>query len=82
MAETFSIERRRLMRFLGARVVVTPTADRAVGMINKTIALAGTHGWFMTRQFENEARLIPTTTHEPQRARFSRISQGSDWTIG
>ena len=55
MAETFSVERRRLMRFLGAKVVVTPAADRAVGMINKTIELAKTHGWFMTRQFANEA---------------------------
>lgn len=55
MAETFSVERRRLMRFLGAKVVVTPAADRAVGMINKTIELAKTHGWFMSRQFENEA---------------------------
>jgi cysteine synthase len=55
MAESFSIERRKLMRFLGAKVVVTPAADRAVGMINKTIELAKTHGWFMTRQFENEA---------------------------
>jgi cysteine synthase len=55
MAETFSIERRKLMRFLGAKVIVTPAAERAVGMINKTIELAKTHGWFMTRQFENEA---------------------------
>jgi cysteine synthase A len=55
MAETFSVERRKLMRFLGAKVVITPAADRAVGMINKTIELAKTHGWFMTRQFENEA---------------------------
>ncbi|MGY4409038.1 cysteine synthase A [Bradyrhizobium sp. LB7.1] len=55
MAEPFSIERRKLMRFLGAKVIVTPAADRAVGMINKTIELAETHGWFMTRQFENEA---------------------------
>src|SRR5437870_11292223 len=55
MAETFSVERRRLMRFLGAKVVVTPAAERAVGMIKKTIELAETHGWFMTRQFENEA---------------------------
>lgn len=55
MAEPFSVERRKLMRFLGAKVVVTPAADRAVGMINKTIELAETHGWFMTRQFENEA---------------------------
>ena len=55
MAESFSVERRKLMRFLGAKVVVTPAADRAVGMIKKTIELAETHGWFMTRQFENEA---------------------------
>jgi cysteine synthase len=55
MPETFSIERRRLMRFLGAKVVITPAAERAVGMVKKTIALAEAHGWFMTRQFENEA---------------------------
>jgi cysteine synthase A len=55
MAETFSIERRRLMRFLGAKVVITPAADRAVGMLGKTKELAEKHGWFMTRQFENEA---------------------------
>jgi len=55
MAETFSIERRKLMRFLGAKVIVTPAADRAVGMIKKTKELAEAHGWFMTRQFENEA---------------------------
>src|ERR1051326_7338697 len=55
MAEPFSVERRKLMRFLGAKVIVTPAAERAVGMINKTIELARTHGWFMTRQFENEA---------------------------
>ena len=55
MAESFSIERRRLMRFLGAKVVLTPAAERAVGMIRKTEALAAAHGWFMTRKFENEA---------------------------
>jgi cysteine synthase A len=55
MAEPFSVERRKLMRFLGAKVVITPAAERAVGMIKKTIELARTHGWFMTRQFENEA---------------------------
>jgi cysteine synthase len=55
MAEPFSVERRKLMRFLGAKVIVTPASERAVGMINKTIELAKTHGWFMTRQFENEA---------------------------
>ena len=55
MAESFSVERRRLMRFLGAKVVLTPSALRATGMVAKTIELAQTHGWFMTRQFENEA---------------------------
>src|SRR5215475_14467388 len=55
MAETFSVERRRLMRFLGAKVVLTPAALRGVGMVNKAIELAKAHGWFLTRQFENEA---------------------------
>jgi cysteine synthase A len=55
MAEPFSVERRKLMRFLGAKVIVTPAAERAVGMIKKTYELAEKHGWFMTRQFENEA---------------------------
>ena len=55
MAEPFSVERRRLMRFLGAKVVITPGAERAVGMVKKAIELAEAHGWFMTRQFENEA---------------------------
>jgi cysteine synthase A len=55
MAETFSVERRRLMRFLGAKVVLTPAAGRAVAMVDKAVELAETHGWFLTRQFENEA---------------------------
>ncbi len=55
MAESFSVERRRLMRFLGAKVVITPAAARGTGMVQKAEALAKKHGWFMTRQFENEA---------------------------
>ena len=55
MAETFSVERRKLMRFLGTKVVLTPAAERGLGMVNKAIELAKTHGWFLTRQFENEA---------------------------
>ena len=55
MAETFSVERRKLMRFLGAKVVLTPAAGRAFGMVVKATELAETHGWFLTRQFENEA---------------------------
>ncbi len=55
MAEPFSVERRRLMRFLGAKVVITPAAERAVGMVRKAKELAAANGWFMTRQFESEA---------------------------
>jgi cysteine synthase A len=55
MAESFSVERRRLMRFLGAKVVLTPAAARAAGMVEKVKELAAANGWFMTRQFENEA---------------------------
>jgi cysteine synthase len=55
MTETFSVERRRLMRFLGAKVVLTPAAEKGVGMVNKAVELAKAHGWFLTRQFENEA---------------------------
>jgi cysteine synthase A len=55
MAEPFSVERRRLMRFLGAKVIVTPAAGRGVAMVNKAVELAKAHGWFLTRQFENEA---------------------------
>jgi cysteine synthase len=55
MAETFSVERRKLMRFLGAKVVLTPAAERGMGMVKKAVELAETHGWFLTRQFENEA---------------------------
>jgi len=55
MAESFSVERRKLMRFLGAKVVVTPAALGGTGMVQKTQELAAKHGWFFTRQFENEA---------------------------
>jgi cysteine synthase A len=55
MAENFSVERRRLMRFLGARVVLTPAAQKGSGMLAKAAELAVRHGWFFVRQFENEA---------------------------
>jgi len=55
MAESFSIERRKLMRYLGAKVVLTPAAERAVGMYRKAKALADANGWFYARQFETEA---------------------------
>jgi cysteine synthase A len=55
MAESFSVERRKLMRFLGAKVVLTPAAERANGMVRKAEELAAANGWFMTRQFVNQA---------------------------
>jgi cysteine synthase A len=55
MAESFSVERRRLMRFLGAKVVLTPAAQKGTGMYAKAVELAEMHGWFLCRQFENEA---------------------------
>jgi cysteine synthase A len=55
MVETFSIERRRIMRALGARVILTPAAERGSGMVRKAAELAEKHGWFPARQFENEA---------------------------
>ncbi len=55
MAESFSVERRRTMRFLGAKVVLTPAALKGSGMLAKAVELAEKHGWFLVRQFENEA---------------------------
>src|SRR4030095_15452642 len=55
MAESFSVERRRMMRFLGAKVVLTPAALKGSGMLAKAVELAEAHGWFLTRQFEKEA---------------------------
>jgi cysteine synthase A len=55
MSDSFSIERRKLMRAYGARVILTPAAERGRGMVRKAEELAKRHGWFLTRQFENEA---------------------------
>ena len=55
MSENFSVERRKIMRFLGAQVILTPAADRGMGMLLKAQELADAHGWFFARQFENEA---------------------------
>jgi len=55
MAESFSIERRKIMRMLGAKVILTPAAERGTGMVRKAAELAQKHGWFLARQFENEA---------------------------
>jgi cysteine synthase len=55
MVETFSVERRKIMRMLGAKVLLTPAAERGTGMVRKAKELAEKHGWFLARQFENPA---------------------------
>ncbi len=55
MVETFSIERRKIMKALGARVILTPAAERGTGMVRRAEELASEHGWFLARQFENPA---------------------------
>lgn len=67
MAENFSIERRKLMRFLGAKVILTPAELMGSGMLTKAEELAGEHGWFLCRQFENEANAnIHSETTAPE----------------
>jgi len=55
MADSFSVERRKIMRGLGAKVILTPAAERGTGMVRKAEELAEKHGWFLARQFENPA---------------------------
>jgi len=55
MADSFSVERRKIMRAFGARVILTPAAERGTGMVRRAEELAKKHGWFLARQFENEA---------------------------
>jgi len=66
MAESFSIERRRLMRMMGAKVVLTPRAEKGFGMYRKAVELAETHGWFLAHQFETRAN---ADIHEATTAR-------------
>ncbi|WP_223428062.1 PLP-dependent cysteine synthase family protein [Tateyamaria pelophila] len=66
MADSFSIERRRLMRMLGAKVILTPRAEKGMGMYKKAAALAEKHGWFLAAQFETEAN---AEIHEATTAR-------------
>ncbi|MCV0429767.1 MAG: pyridoxal-phosphate dependent enzyme [Roseibium sp.] len=66
MADSFSIERRKLMRMLGAKVVLTPRAEKGFGMYRKAVELAETHGWLLARQFETEAN---AEIHEATTAR-------------
>jgi cysteine synthase A len=66
MADSFSVERRRLMRMLGAKVVLTPRAEKGFGMYRKAVELAQAHGWFLARQFETGAN---ADIHEATTAR-------------
>lgn len=66
MADSFSVERRRLMRMLGAKVVLTPRTEKGIGMYKKAVELADKHGWFLARQFETSAN---ADIHEATTAR-------------
>ena len=66
MADSFSVERRKLMRMLGAKVVLTPRAAKGFGMYRKAVELADANGWFLARQFETEAN---ADIHEATTAR-------------
>ena len=66
MADSFSIERRKLMRFFGAKVVLTPRAEKGIGMYQKAVELAEANGWFLARQFETDANAL---IHENTTAR-------------
>ncbi|MCB1470105.1 MAG: cysteine synthase A [Rhizobiaceae bacterium] len=66
MADSFSVERRQLMRMMGAKVVLTPRAEKGTGMYKKAVELAEKHGWFLARQFETEAN---ADIHESTTAR-------------
>src|SRR5271156_3722834 len=81
MADSFSVERRKLMRMLGAKVVLTPRAQKGIGMYQKAVELAETHGWFLARQFETEAN---ADIHESTTAREivnDFADQRLDWFV-
>ena len=79
MVETFSIERRKLMRAYGAKVILTPAAERGSGMVRKAKELAEQHGWFLASQFANPAN--PPTTATPPPPRSCATSPATGWTI-
>ena len=83
MAESFSVERRKLMRFLGAKVVLTPAPLKGSGMVQKARELAEKHGWFMTRQFENESNAnMHSKTTAPEILEAFEGSQLDYWVTG
>jgi cysteine synthase A len=78
MTETFSIERRKLMRAYGAKVILTPAAERGTGMVRKAKELAEKHGWFLARQFENPR--TPPGIAAPRRLKSCATSPASGST--
>lgn len=83
MAESFSVERRKLMRFLGAKVVLTPASEKGTGMVAKARELAEAHGWFQSRQFENPANAdIHTRTTAVEIARDFEETGLDYWVSG
>ena len=83
MAENFSVERRKLMRFLGAKVVLTPASEKGSGMLAKAVELAETHGWFLCRQFENEANAdFHSRTTAPEILRDFENERLDYWVTG
>jgi cysteine synthase A len=83
MAENFSVERRKMMRFLGAKVVLTPAAQKGSGMLAKANELAEAHGWFLCRQFENEANAdTHSRTTAPEILETFRDQKLDYWVTG
>ncbi|MDA1075058.1 MAG: cysteine synthase A [Proteobacteria bacterium] len=81
MAENFSVERRRLLRFLGARVILTPASEKGSGMLAKAVELAQTHGWFLCRQFENQANADVHTRTTAQEILRDLEGESVDWFV-
>ena len=81
MADSFSVERRKLMRMLGAKVVLTPRAEKGLGMYRKAVELAQANGWFLARQFETDAnaRIHENTTAREILADFA--GHRLDWWV-
>jgi len=83
MAESFSVERRKLMRFFGAQVVLTPAPLKGSGMVQKARELAEQNGWFLTRQFENEANAeMHSRTTAPEILQAFEGSKLDYWVTG
>jgi cysteine synthase A len=77
MVESFSVERRKVMRMLGAKVILTPAAERGTGMVKKAAELAKKNGWFLARQFEKSQPGLPPQYHRSWRSSWTSPASGS-----